>query len=630
MKQRIEVYCGYALLIIPLTIYYLLYFDKYLPITEGWFSTYAHLIRIGQLPYRDFFLVLPPLYPYQMAAFQTFFGESIISLRYLGLVVTCAIGVALFEILSTLFNRWVSAFAACIALIYYQSGNAYIGYDFTQVLTLYLFLGTMFLIKYCDLTTFTSTNRGGILLFLSGMFLALAVLTKHSNGSIGALAVLLSGIVVLAHCERHPHASTRLLSLGGGFILPIIMTCGWLAYKGILMDAASNVLVAALQAKGGPQAAFINWFKNLIAERYVFHTRKFFKRLLVLVPGVIALSCFLGIMRDVLHYGVDKWTHSLSLKLGRADTQEPPLGRLGLAILVLGFACLVGIIYAIHHGLRIPQATMNLGTLVRNQIVIGSINLYVIGGIIALVLSVRKKTMLAVRYFIVFALGIGLIVGNGTSGGLSEVSSFLGLGIASAYLVGIASRYAIPLLIPLWIFLSLATVLIDKKFSSPYYWWEMTSTDIRTVHCASSKGILEGLCLEPTKMSKIDEIINEVQIQTHESDKIYTYPHIPIFHLLTGRDPYAKAPVSWFDFMSDDWALYVSNELLANPPPLLIVADVPETVMEAHERLFRGGKQLGQREILRSIQTLESKHIIKKVKIVTEVDGLSIIIYAKT
>ena len=112
MKQRIEVYCGYALLIIPLTIYYLLYFDKYLPITEGWFSTYAHLIRIGQLPYRDFFLVLPPLYPYQMAAFQTFFGESIISLRYLGLVVTCAIGVALFEILSTLFNRWVSAFAA--------------------------------------------------------------------------------------------------------------------------------------------------------------------------------------------------------------------------------------------------------------------------------------------------------------------------------------------------------------------------------------------------------------------------------------------------------------------------------------------------------------------------------------
>ena len=130
-------------------------------------------------------------------------------------------------------------------------------------------------------------------------------------------------------------------------------------------------------------------------------------------------------------------------------------------------------------------------------------------------------------------------------------------------------------------------------------------------------------------MSKIDEIINEVRIHTHEGDQIYTYPHIPIFHLLTGREPYAKAPVSWFDFMSDDWARYVSNELLANPPQLLVVADVPETVVEAHERLFRAGKPLGQREILRSIGTLETKHIIKKVKTVTNVDGADIIIYAK-
>ena len=147
--------------------------------------------------------------------------------------------------------------------------------------------------------------------------------------------------------------------------------------------------------------------------------------------------------------------------------------------------------------------------------------------------------------------------------------------------------------------------------------------------CAPTTGILKGLCVEPSKKSKIDEIINEISAQTQESDQIYIYPHIPIFHLLTGRRPYAKAPVSWFDFMSDDWALYVSKELLARPPPLLIVADFPETVLEAHERLFRGGKQLGQREILRSIHTLESKHIIKKVKTVTDVNGLNIIIYSK-
>jgi Dolichyl-phosphate-mannose-protein mannosyltransferase len=629
MKQRLEIYCSYTLVVVTLAAYYLLYFDRYFPITEGWFSTYGHLIRMGQVPYRDFFLLLPPLYPYKIAAFQALFGESLIGLRYLGLIITCAIGVVLFEILRTLFNRWVSAFAACIALVYYQSGNAYLGYDFTQFLTLYLLLGTMCLMKYCDHATLADRNRRGTLLFLCGMFLALAVLIKHSNGSLGALAVLISAIIVVLRCERRPALTRRLLSLAGGFAAPLLLTLGWLAYIGLLTDAASNLFIAALQAKGGPHATFVNWLKNLLAERYLFHTRKLFKRLLILVPGIIALSCFLGIMIDVRRYGLDKWNRSLSLQLVRADTQDPRLGRFGLALLLLGFVCLVGIISSIYHGIHISQATTNLGMLVRSQIVIGSTNLYIIGGLVALVLSVWQLRAAAAKYFIVFALGIGLIVGNGTSGGLSEISSFLGLSIVLAYILGIASRYALPLLIPLWVFLSLATVLIDIKFSSPYYWWAVTSPDIRTVTCAPTTGILKGLCVDPSKKSKIDQIINEITAQTHENDQIYIYPHIPIFHLLTGRPPYSKAPVSWFDFMSDDQALYVSRELLSDPPPLLIVADLPETVMEAHERLFRGGKQLGQREILRSIYTLESKHIIKKVKTVTDVDGLNIIIYAK-
>jgi len=34
-----------------------------LPITEGWFSAYAHLIINGKMPYRDFYLYLTPFYP---------------------------------------------------------------------------------------------------------------------------------------------------------------------------------------------------------------------------------------------------------------------------------------------------------------------------------------------------------------------------------------------------------------------------------------------------------------------------------------------------------------------------------------------------------------------------------------
>ncbi len=172
-------------------------------------------------------------------------------------------------------------------------------------------------------------------------------------------------------------------------------------------------------------------------------------------------------------------------------------------------------------------------------------------------------------------------------------------------------------------------MLVNDKFAAPYHWWAVKSPDIRTVKCAPTEGILLGLCIDPPRKSKIDAIVDEVKRQTDETDQIYIFPHTPILYLLTGRAPYSKAPVSWFDFMSDDQAIYLSHQLLADPPPLIIVTDLPEIVPSTHERLFRGGNRVGQREILRSIQTLEKNQVIKRVKIVNNLDGLDIVIYAK-
>ena len=53
----------YFACLVPLAIYQILYVNAFYPITEGWFSEYAHLIRTGAVPYRDFSLLLTPLYP---------------------------------------------------------------------------------------------------------------------------------------------------------------------------------------------------------------------------------------------------------------------------------------------------------------------------------------------------------------------------------------------------------------------------------------------------------------------------------------------------------------------------------------------------------------------------------------
>lgn len=50
--------------------------NEFFPITEGWFSTYGAMIRDGAVPYRDFPLLLTPLYPFFIALLQMLAGES--------------------------------------------------------------------------------------------------------------------------------------------------------------------------------------------------------------------------------------------------------------------------------------------------------------------------------------------------------------------------------------------------------------------------------------------------------------------------------------------------------------------------------------------------------------------------
>jgi len=132
---------------------------------------------------------LPPLYPLHIAIIQTIFGDELFILRLVGIIVTAGIALALYECLKGTFHRWIAAFAAASAVIYYQSGNAYIGYDFTQFLTLYLLLGTALLLRYAAaLFGGASQNRLRRLAAIAGVFFGFAVLINQSNAGVTSLA----------------------------------------------------------------------------------------------------------------------------------------------------------------------------------------------------------------------------------------------------------------------------------------------------------------------------------------------------------------------------------------------------------------------------------------------------------
>jgi len=97
------------------------------------------------VPCRDFLLPLPPFYPVFIACIQSLFGESLVPLHWVGLVINGLIGLVIYALLRELFPPGVTGVAAAMGLLYYQSGNAFIGYDFTQLLTLWLLLAALML-----------------------------------------------------------------------------------------------------------------------------------------------------------------------------------------------------------------------------------------------------------------------------------------------------------------------------------------------------------------------------------------------------------------------------------------------------------------------------------------------------
>jgi hypothetical protein len=140
---------------------------------------------------------------------------------------------------------------------------------------------------------------------------------------------------------------------------------------------------------------------------------------------------------------------------------------------------------------------------------------------------------------------------------------------------------------------------------------------------------MNGLCFDPGEMAKINSIVDEIQKRTNPNDPIYVFPHMPIFNLISGRPPFANAVESWYDFMSDRQANKVADQLLLDPPKIIVFARLPDEVADTHEMYFRPNNPLGQRRIVQAIGQLLDRNMIKAVLDVPALNDVEIVVYAR-
>ncbi|MBZ0090546.1 MAG: hypothetical protein K8H90_09230, partial [Thermoanaerobaculia bacterium] len=89
------------------------WWNRYVGLTlDGYLPLYGHLIRSGQVPYRDFFLHLPPLQPLLEAALESLVGRSLFGVRLAGALGRVVLAGVLAGWLSRRYRPGVATFAA--------------------------------------------------------------------------------------------------------------------------------------------------------------------------------------------------------------------------------------------------------------------------------------------------------------------------------------------------------------------------------------------------------------------------------------------------------------------------------------------------------------------------------------
>lgn len=585
-----------------IVFYNILFAFSFLPLTEGWFTAYAHQILEGRMPYRDFYLYLTPFYPMAIAAIVGVFGNSFFVLRVIGVFIIVAIAILLYLILTKRFSPSSSMVASIAACIYYQSGVAHIPYDFTQVLTLFTLAATWMLVE--AETELQSLNieylswRSLVIrqMFLVGTFASLAFLTKQSNGAFIVIAVFLNCLYLVIPLKKW--GWKLFISFSLGIMMPIMIMFIWLYQANAISAFWEQIFSGALSSKGSLGVVLFAWLKGLLTPVY-------WEQMITVGKLSISLIVLSLIITKALRF-----------------TKKAFFDGFPKLILLVSFAflCIMAIVTSFFDSLFFANQLREFGLQSSNYIIPVATSLsamlLVLGGISCFIPLVKK--IFSPQIIILGIMSVGMIWGNGTSAGLSEIGVFTMFALFLAWMIEFHLFRYVGHTIALLLIIVFIFTFSSKKFESPYAWWGITEPSVHEANYLSRTPITQGIRMSHTTARNIDELADALDKGSHKGD-IFAFPNIPFVYLIVNKYPNSKVLIPWFDFLPDAPAISESERLLNSPPATIVDLKLPSSSWEAHERLFRKGQPLGQRNIQVAIKRLTEQNNLYKLYFSREV-----------
>ena len=199
-----------ALLFLPQSLSGINIFD------EGFIVSGAMLVIDGRLPYRDFLSMYGPAQYYVTAAIMSVFGENLIIVRYLHVILLAVLGLTIFAIAKRASKEGVWSLLLLlvyVGIVLFVRPN--VGYPAITA-TLFLLLGALALGGWSDTLR---ANR----LVLASCMIGIAGLFRWDFGIFGLLAIVLTITIAMMHERRNTDQSVPVFSWLFAAIAPAML-----------------------------------------------------------------------------------------------------------------------------------------------------------------------------------------------------------------------------------------------------------------------------------------------------------------------------------------------------------------------------------------------------------------------
>ena len=583
---------GLLLTLLISGVFAFLMFNRTYPLAEGWYTVYAKYILGGSQPYRDFEMLFTPGYSYLIAGIIKVFGFNMIVLRIFGALLFMSLSALAYLIFSRIFEPWIATVAATLAVLYMQSEAAQVFYDYIRVYDFLNLLVCLFLViglqqqlkeheevdvRKISITTFKWSA-------LMGLTAGLAIQIRQNSGYLvlayGVLILLYILILNRENRSKYLHIPIFL----GAALIPFLISFILLSVNGMFDSYIRMTTSDAIASKGGMLVVLFAWIPRACEQ--------------ILKEWIAVVVMIVLLLGNVVLYAKTKRKKPLSISSQNIWLVFYSIVSVGLIVGMFWKQRVSVIMNKFFKELISPYSLFAIGLL-----------LFLFLGIY---LIVRNKRLLKEHrdfYILIFSVAglyIATSYGSATSGGLSEGQSAIIIGLLIALLLfysqHVFSREMTAVVLSLAICFGMNAVA--KKYEEPYGWWGLAEPQIRTATETVNIPLMDDILVSKQRKILLETVYNDIMENTTEDDSIFVFPHIPIFYAMTDRYPDTFTLVQWFDVSTDKSIVADMETLKKNPPKIIVICDIPNNAVEAHERLFRDGEISSQRMMMNELHKM--------------------------